>query len=211
MPLDAVVPKQGAAFLKPNPRTVSLELMTRPLPPARELLKLMAAYWIQFMVNEGMSHGKNEKENPIDGSHTRGRRLAGATDGRPRTRRDPTRPPTDTEKSRTFVNSETHWWTARNYTGTTRPRDESALGQGRQTRHRGDDGLLPVEPSRASTSSGVTCNWWGAEHAPHVFTLEHNASLRPPPLEEPPPGRTTTLSTTRARRRRADGEIHTIE
>ena len=66
MPLDKVIPEEAPALLKPSPRTVSLELMTRHAFQPATIVNLLAAPWIQFMVHDWMSHGHNEKANPIE-------------------------------------------------------------------------------------------------------------------------------------------------
>ena len=51
-------------LLQPNPRTVSRELLARDTFKPATTLNLLAAAWLQFMVHDWMSHGKNESENP---------------------------------------------------------------------------------------------------------------------------------------------------
>ena len=66
VPLNEIVPDEGAAMLTPSPRTVSLELMTRHKFQPATTINLLVAPWIQFMVHDWLSHGKNEKENPFE-------------------------------------------------------------------------------------------------------------------------------------------------
>jgi len=64
VPLDHAYPDPPEKLLTPNPRTVSLELLTRDeFKPARTL-NLLAAAWIQFEVHDWFSHGKNEAADP---------------------------------------------------------------------------------------------------------------------------------------------------
>lgn len=175
VPLEAVIPDQ-AALLTPSPRTVSLELMTRHTFQPATTLNLLAASWIQFMVHDWMSHGKNEKENPIevplrDGDDWPQRPMLVR-----RTRRDPTRPPSDTSKIPTFTNTETHWWDGSQIYGT----EQATLSKVRSGTDGklklGDDGLLPLDPFTGIDISGVTGNWWvGLSMLHTLFTLEHNA------------------------------------
>ena len=63
VPLENVHP-EPSRLLTPNPRTISLELLTRDeFQPARSL-NLLAAAWIQFEVHDWFSHGENEKTKP---------------------------------------------------------------------------------------------------------------------------------------------------
>jgi hypothetical protein len=175
VPLDRVIPDQSA-LLTPSPRTVSLELMTRQQFQAATSLNLLAAAWIQFEVHDWMSHGHNEKENPIEVPLE-------DTDAWPerpmlvrRTRRDPTRPPGSTNPVPTFVNTETHWWDGSQIYGS---------DQATQTKVRlgvdgklklGGDNLLPVDPHTGIDITGVSGNWWvGLAMLHTLFTLEHNA------------------------------------
>jgi hypothetical protein len=48
--------------MRPNPRTVSRELLTRETFLAAESLNLLAASWIQFMLCDWLSHGKSPNE-----------------------------------------------------------------------------------------------------------------------------------------------------
>lgn len=176
MPLDRVIPEEGAALLRPSPRTVSLELMTRHTFQPATIVNLLAAPWIQFMVHDWMSHGGNEKENPFEVPI----RDDDSWPERPmlvrRTRRDPTRPPTDTSKTPTYVNTETHWWDGSQLYGS----DQATLMKVRSGKDGklviGGDGLLPVDPFTGIDITGVSGNWWiGLAMLHTVFTLEHNA------------------------------------
>src|SRR5262249_46139654 len=50
--------------LEPNPRRVSLELLTRKEFQPATSLNTLAASWLQFEVHDWFSHGPNEKEDP---------------------------------------------------------------------------------------------------------------------------------------------------
>lgn len=176
VPLDRITPDEGPALVTPSPRTVSVELMTRKTFQPATILNLLAASWIQFMVHDWMSHGNNEKENPIevplrDGDDWPERPMLIR-----RTRRDPTRPPSDTDKRPTFVNTETHWWDGSQLYGS----DQATLNKVRSGENGklriGNDGLLPVDPHTGIDITGVSGNWWiGLSMLHTLFTLEHNA------------------------------------
>jgi len=176
VPLNEIVPDEGAAMLTPSPRTVSLELMTRHKFQPATTINLLVAPWIQFMVHDWLSHGKNEKENPFeiplknDDPWTERPMLVR------RTRRDPTRPPALNDSRPTSVNTETHWWDASQMYGS----DQATLSKLRSGEHGKlrveADGLLPVDPRTGIDLTGVTGNWWvGLSMLHTLFALEHNA------------------------------------
>jgi hypothetical protein len=175
VPLDKVTPNQ-ATLLAPSPRTVSLELMTRQQFQPATSLNLLAAAWIQFEVHDWLSHGHNEKENPIEIPLDE----ADTWQERPmlirRTRQDPTRPPGSTNPVPTFVNTETHWWDGSQIYGSDlATQTKVRLGVDGKLKLGGDN-LLPVDPHTGIDISGVTGNWWvGLAMLHTLFTLEHNA------------------------------------
>lgn len=175
MPLARVIPDQGA-LLTPSPRTISLELMTRKQFQPATSLNLLAAAWIQFEVHDWMSHGNNEKENPIEVPLK-------ADDPWPeppmtvrRTRHDPTRPPASTNPVPTYANTETHWWDGSQIYGSDlATQTKVRLGVDGKLKLGGDN-LLPVDSHTGIDISGVTGNWWvGLAMLHTLFTLEHNA------------------------------------
>src|SRR5215208_2832876 len=98
------------ALLRPNPRTVSHRLLTRdPFLPATTV-NLLAGAWLQFMVHDWFSHGRNVKVNPwlvpVEDKQWPGDRPLTIL----RTRPDGTRTDQGREGPPTFINTETHWW-----------------------------------------------------------------------------------------------------
>ena len=65
-PLDRVRPEPEPELLKPSPRTVSLELMTRDSFKPATTLNVLAAAWIQFMVHTWVEHGGIAPDEPIE-------------------------------------------------------------------------------------------------------------------------------------------------
>ena len=63
VPLAYIYPEEPAIFV-PNPRTVSRELLTRQTFQPATSINLLVAAWVQFMIHDWFSHGKNQKENP---------------------------------------------------------------------------------------------------------------------------------------------------
>jgi hypothetical protein len=176
VPNDRTYPDYGGRLLEPSPRRISRELMTRgDFIPATSL-NLLAAAWIQFMVHDWLSHGKNEKDDPWrleldpdDDWPERPMRIL-------RTRRDPTRPPGDSGAPPTFANTATHWWDASQIYGSDQETQSSVRSFEGGRLALGADGLLPLDPETGVAVTGVSGNWWlGLDLMHNLFTLEHNA------------------------------------
>jgi hypothetical protein len=176
VPIENVYPEPDDSLLRPSPRRVSLELLTRKeLIPARSL-NMHAAAWIQFMVHDWLSHGKNQKEDPWrieldpdDDWPERPMRIL-------RTRRDPTRPGDARGAPATFANIATHWWDASQLYGSDQATQDT-LRSGEGGRLNIDaNGLLPLDPDLGVARTGVNGNWWiGLDLMHTLFSLEHNA------------------------------------
>jgi Animal haem peroxidase len=175
VPLNDAYP-DGSTVLTPNPRTISLELLTRDTFQPVTILNMLAAAWVQFMIHDWFSHGKNQKENPWQ---------IPLSDDDPwpehpmrilRTHSDPTRSPGIDDLPPTYLNTATHWWDGSQIYGS----DESTMAKVRSGEDGklviGPDGLLPVDPKRGVDITGVNGNWWiGLSMLHTLFTLEHNA------------------------------------
>lgn len=167
-----------ARLLDPNPREVSLELMTRHTFTPATILNLLAAAWIQFEVHDWFSHGSND--------HTRAVEIPlGPNDPWPaterpmrveRTRPDFTRLPTADPAIPTFTNRETHWWDASQVYGSDMA-TQLKLRSGVDGKLRLDDGRLPEDPSHPGVDlTGVNGNYWVGLSLLHtLFAREHNA------------------------------------
>ncbi|MEX0762412.1 MAG: peroxidase family protein [Dehalococcoidia bacterium] len=176
IPLNMVRIEKEPDLLAPNPRTISRELLTRDEFKPATTLNLLAAAWLQFMVHDWFSHGKNQKDNfielPLDADdpwHEKVMRIR-------RSHMDPTRPPDANGSPPTFVNAETHWWDASQIYGC----NEEMLARVRSGRDGklaiGDDGLIPADPETGIEVTGVSGNWWVGLSLLHtLFTMEHNA------------------------------------
>ena len=176
VPVRYTYPETPRSLLRPSPRLVSRRLLTRESFIPATSLNLLAGAWLQFMVHDWLSHGKNQKENPWqieleadDDWPQRPMRIL-------RTRRDPTRPGDGGPQPPTFVNTASHWWDASQLYGS----DEKV----QQTVRSGESGklrvepnrLLPVDPATGVEVTGVSGNWWlGLDLMHTLFTLEHNA------------------------------------
>ncbi len=175
VPLEDTVLEDERALMSPNPRTVSVELMTREQFIPATTLNLHAAAWLQFMVHDWLSHGQNDKENPWAVPMEKGDPWPQRQMQILRTRRDPSRPADDGGPP-SFINIATHWWDASQLYGS----DDSTQAQVRARREGklrvGADRLLPLDPATGIEVTGVSGNWWvGLELMHTLFTLEHNA------------------------------------
>jgi len=173
VPIELTYPENEWALLRPNPRTVSRELLTRHEFQPATTLNLLAAAWLQFMIRDWFSHGKSEKENPWeleleeDDPWTQERPMQVL-----RTRIDTTHPPDDTSPP-TYINTQSHWWDGSQIYGSDKDTQEKVRS--------GEDGKLLVSPdglppkeliSQASEEPGF---WIGLALMQTIFMLEHNA------------------------------------
>jgi heme peroxidase len=174
VPLNDAYPNESTV-LTPNPRIVSLELLTRDTFQPVTILNMLAAAWVQFMIHDWFSHGKNQKESPWE---------IPLSDDDPwsqhpmqilRTHSDPTRTPGTNDIPPTYLNTATHWWDGSQIYGS----DEATMTKVRSGEHGklviGSDGLLPLDPDLGVDITGVNGNWWiGLSMLHTLFTLEHN-------------------------------------
>jgi hypothetical protein len=176
VPLKNAYPDNDAAILTPNPRTISLELLARDTFQPATILNLLAAAWIQFMIHDWLSHGKNQKENPW--------KVPLAEDDpwpeHPmtilRTHSDPTYPQGSGGLPPTYLNTVTHWWDGSQIYGSDQA-TQNEVRSGKDGKLKLDsNGLLPVDSATGIDIAGVNGNWWIGLALMHtLFTLEHNA------------------------------------
>jgi hypothetical protein len=173
VPVELTYPDNDWALLKPSPRTVSRELMTRREFLPATTLNVLAGAWLQFMIRDWFSHGKSETENPWEVELAEDDPW---TQERPmrimRTRKDPTHPPEDS--SPPYVPEHRDPLVGR----------LPALRQQRRDPEEGafrEDGKLVVGPdgmlsrdlvAQASKEPGF---WVGLAMLQTLFVLEHNA------------------------------------
>ena len=207
VPLGHAFPEPEDALLEPNPRTVSLELMTRDEFKPATTLNLLAAAWIQFEVHDWFSHGENEPEKPWQVALADDDPWPRAPDGRS-SGRGAIRAPTPTGPP-TFVDRR-HPLVGRLADLRQRP------GVRRRRSARASDGKLRIDDARpaargargsTSTSRGVAANFWlGLALLHALFMLRAQRDLRPAPRGAPGPGRRRALRQGATRQRGADGE-----
>jgi hypothetical protein len=160
---------------KPNPRTVSRELLTRNegFQPV-EGLNLLAASWLQFMVRDWLSHGEGDKTRmwklPKD---------EGDDEWPEETVDIPRTLPLEEHPSPTYANTETHWWDGSQIYGS----NDDAQNRVRDKEDgklRLEDGLVPVGnlPEEETGSKHPVDKpgfWIGLYMLNTLFALEHNA------------------------------------
>jgi len=163
-------------LLTPNPREVSLRLLTRGDFQPASSLNVLAAAWIQFMTHDWFNHETTKKLPPHKVPLDPGDPWPEHPMHIDQTRPDPTRPLDSADAPPTYVNTVTHWWDASQLYGS----DDATLAKlrsgvdGKLALQR--NGLLPVDPEKGIDLTGFNENWWlglGLLHT--LFTLEHNA------------------------------------
>ena len=175
VPLDATVPDL-AALMDPNPRVVSYELLTRNTFRPATILNLNAASWLQFMVHDWLSHGRNQKEDPYEvdvrDSQWSGKRPMPIL----RTASDPTRPPYKDSMPPSYLNTVTHWWDASQIYGSDAAKIDQVRSHIDGKLKILPNGLLPLDPDTGVDMTGVNGNYWiGLSMLHTLFSREHNA------------------------------------
>ncbi len=178
--IEDVRPESGERLLTPNPREISLKLLTRGAEMKEvPFLNMLAAAWIQFQNADWINHGENLLDDTIDvplpeGDPARAT-LMQSTLHIPRTQPDPTRVPDREQAAVTFVNEVTHWWDGSQIYGS----DQATVDRLRS----GVDGKLALAPDgtlpldeRGVEQTGFVRNWWVGMSLLHtLFAREHNA------------------------------------
>ena len=162
-------------LMDPNPRTVSLRLMTRTEFQPAKTLNLLAVAWLQFQVHDWVDHGTNSIEHkhyiPLGEDDDWPFRPMVV----PATLPDPTANPAKGEIPPTFLSHSTHWWdSSQLYGDSPEKQRELRTGFGGKLRLTDDD-LLPLDPQGIDLT-GNNNNWWiGLSLVHTLFAREHNA------------------------------------
>jgi hypothetical protein len=171
-PLDHVFP-DAPHLLIPNPRVVSVELMTRDQFQPATFLNLLAAAWIQFMVHDWFVHDRSTSdftEIPIP----QGDGFGASSIHVPRSVPDPAH--AGSKRPPAYANLNSHWWDSSQLYGSdaiTAAKLRTGIGGKLRIE---PTGLLPVDPVTGVNFSGFHDNWWiGLAMLHTLFTLEHNS------------------------------------
>jgi len=175
VPLDKARREPEDALLTPNPRTISVELLTRDTFKPAITLNVLAAAWLQFETRDWFSHGRSETDNP---------RHIPLREGDPwperpmhieRIRRDPWRGDAADGAPPTSVNHETHWWDASQIYGST-PQFHTMMRLRKDGKlNIGPDRLVHMPPAYLVELGSVAGWWLGLGMLGTLFILEHNA------------------------------------
>ena len=215
-PISETYGESDELALTPNPREVSLKLLTRESFVPATTLNLLAAGWIQFMVHDWFSHGKNSRDNPYRVPLPEGDTWHEDAITVMRTQRD-ARGVGDEGRPDPFVNTETHWWDGSQIYGSTPERvrrirsDPSGqlLPDGKL--YLQPDGSLPLD-DKGVELSGVNGNWWIGLSVLHtLFTREHNAICDRLRIEYPHVSGETLFAKARLINAALIAKIHTVE
>jgi Animal haem peroxidase len=175
VPIERTYRESPERLMSPNPRLVSRELLTRDTFKPATTLNLHAAAWLQFMIHDWLSHGRNPKENAWQVPLPAGDDWPENPMRILRTPSDPTRSGAADGYPPTYANTATAWWDGSQIYGS----GVDMLARLRSG-HMGKlnlahDNLLPLD-EKGIDLTGVSGNWWiGLSLLHNLFTLEHNA------------------------------------
>ncbi|MGH1419061.1 MAG: peroxidase family protein [Hyphomicrobiaceae bacterium] len=204
IPLAHSFEETAPQLYHPNPREISNRLLARkefvPVPH----LNLLAAAWIQFMVHDWLTHGKNDKTDLHELSLPEGDDWIDKNgEARMRIPRSPVSPdsgPEDENRPKSYRNYATHWWDASQIYGSDHekcmrlrsdPNDKDTPGlplpDGKLWLD--GNGMLPIDTQsnhRNHELAGENGNWWIGLSVLHtLFAREHNAIVDRLHLEYP--------------------------
>jgi hypothetical protein len=160
-------------MMVPNPREISLKLMTRDtFNPALAGNALITA-WLQFMVHDWVSHGTSPKDDPWVLPEVAGDDWPTPPVVVMRVPPDPTSPP-DSALPPTHLNVNTHWWDGSSVYGNDL-QQQRFLREGTGGRLRLVDGLPPIPADPAADPTRVPGFWLGLGMMQTLFSMEHNS------------------------------------
>jgi len=184
--LSAIRPETGAQLLSPNPRSISQQLLARPLdadgrPRMQEVpfLNLLAASWIQFMNDDWINHGEIlfddvievplPKDDPARARYWQTKMFIG------KTQRDPTRTSGVEVAPYSAINEVTHWWDGSQVYGSDQATQDRLRSGVDGKLKLNADGTLPLARNGVE-DTGFIRNWWvGLAMLHTLFAREHNA------------------------------------
>jgi len=180
-----IKPEKPPRLYDPNPREISLELMTRDTFKPAETLNVLAAAWIQFENHNWFFHGRGKEEEvmevplpegddwPTDPMYVRRTISTPANQGGSGGSSNGA----SSNGSGVHGNTETHWWDGSQIYGTSKE-DQDAVRSFQDGKLKiGDDGRLLPDPDEPGLDlAGFNENFWFGLSCLHtMFTKEHNA------------------------------------
>ncbi|MEM9223501.1 MAG: peroxidase family protein [Pseudomonadota bacterium] len=193
--LSSTYGETAPKLFDPSPRLISNKLLARhefvPVP----YLNVLVPAWIQFMVHDWLSHGKNVSTDPHVVPLPDGDDWPGGEMTVPRTRPDCKTGPNDADRPPTFRNVETSWWDGSQIYGSSAERLKVVRAGGGDALpadgkiQLGEGDLLPIDAAAADPNielAGVNGNWWVGLSVLHtLFAREHNAVVDRLKVEHP--------------------------
>jgi len=174
VPLSETFP-DTANLMTPNPRRVSLELLTRTDFKPATFLNVLAAAWIQFQVHDWFVHKKGSWLHTHDIPLGEGDSWPERPMRIPKTPAEAPKVPGSTRPP-AYINENTHWWDGSQVYGSS-PAAQASLRVGRDGKVLvSPSGRLGVDPVTGLEITGFTENGWVGLSLLHgLFALEHNA------------------------------------
>ena len=180
-------PEKPPRLYEPNPREVSLELMTRDYFKPAETLNALAAAWIQFENHNWFFHGRGKEDAVMEVPLPEGddwptdpmyvRRTVSTPAGQSGAARNGSRNGNSSNGAAVHGNTETHWWDGSQIYGTSKEKQD-AMREHRDGKLKiaADGRLLPDPDEPGLDMAGFNENFWFGLSCLHtLFTKEHNA------------------------------------
>src|SRR5665213_3151122 len=217
VPLEFVKPETPESLMTPNPRTISLKLLSRngPMKPY-PYLNMLAAVWINFQNSDWISHGENLVDDLVEiplAEDDPARKLFGQAAIRiPKTRSDASYGAAGTEPVPvTFINEVSQWWDGNQIYGSNQETQDRVRSHVDGKLRLTDDRRLPLD-EHGIEITGFTRNWWVGLALLHtLFTKEHNAVAEMLKLSYPEWDDNRLFHTARLINVAVMAKIHTVE
>lgn len=209
IPLEHSWPETGEALMTPNPREVSLRLMTRSKFQPAPSINVLAATWIQFMVKDWFSHGQGDLTRAYNLPLGDGDPWPAPPLLVPATKPDPTRGTDDYPP--TFANLCSAWWDGSAIYGDSAAQ-QAAIRTGAGGKLKVSPEGLPHMPDDPEIDPTLVPGFWiGLAMMGSVFCLEHNAVCDRLAQENPTWGDEELFQRARLVVAALVAKIHTIE
>ena len=181
-------PEKPPRLYDPNPREVSLQLMTRDTFKPAENLNVLAAAWIQFENHNWFFHGRGKEDEvmeiplpegddwPTDPMYVRRTVSTPANQGGSGSSNGASANGSS-NGSAVHGNTETHWWDGSQIYGTSKETQDAIRSFEDGKLKIGSDGRLLPDPDEPGLDlAGFNENFWFGLSCLHtLFTKEHNA------------------------------------